>query len=102
MLLEELRTLAVVLRRRGVDRGTLSELVVERESTVLQEMISARTHLAEVTLALLLFLTSFTLLLLTTTLALLLFLFLPKNATVPDSPLSAEPDRAGDDPIQGL
>ena len=25
-----------------------------------------------------------------------------KNATVPDSPLSAEPDRAGDDPIQGL
>lgn len=29
----------------------LSELVVERESTVLQEMISARTHLAEVTLA---------------------------------------------------
>jgi len=29
----------------------LSELVVERESTVLQEMISARTHLAEVALA---------------------------------------------------
>ncbi|MFW2403413.1 MAG: SLC13 family permease [Gammaproteobacteria bacterium] len=29
----------------------LSELVVERESTVLQEMIAARTHLAEVTVA---------------------------------------------------
>ncbi len=34
MLLEELRTLAVVLRRRGVDQRTLSELVVDVIATV--------------------------------------------------------------------